>query len=300
MDNNPASSTPKTVLVIDPDAGIAIALETGPSPAGRRIIRASSGEEGLALAHSRRPDLVIVEALLPRMDGFTVARLLKADPRFRSLPVIIASACRLVQDIMRAEEVGAATYVTKPFDPERLRELVGGLLSRPVKNDFTVEYSPRLAAPPSSRPPPAPPVVLLVGGEEEAAGRLVGALKGAGFEVRVLSRAEEALPVARAKDRVCVIASTVLPGMDGYTFCRLLKFDARCRHLPFFLLSSPTHPYEPERGKTVRADGHLALSSDPGEIVRTVAEAIQKSLRDKAAAAATPVWLDGFKTLGPG
>jgi DNA-binding response OmpR family regulator len=298
MDERTASSPPKTILVIDPDAGVVSALAAGPAAAGWEIIRAFSGEEGLALARSRQPDLLVLEALLPRMDGFTVARLLKSDPRFRPLPVVMVSARRLVQDILKAEEVGAATYVTKPFDPARLCELVSGLLSRSGKSDFVVEYSHRLAAPLPSRPAPASPLLILIGAEEMASGRLEGALKGAGFDVLFFPRAEEALPVVRSKDRVCVIASTHLPGMDGYTFCLLIKFDARCRHIPIFLLSSRSHPYEPERGKTVQADGHLVSSGDPGELIRLLTEAMKKSLRDKAAAAGPPVWLDGFKTLG--
>ncbi len=292
MDKSPAPPPPKTVLVIDPDAATAAAL----LPGGRTVIRAATGEEGLALARSRRPGLVVVEALLPRMDGFTVIRLLKSDPRFRSLPVVMASARRLAQDILRAEEVGAATYVTKPFDPLRLREVVDGLLSRTERSEFSVEYSQRLPPPP--RPASARPLVLLVGGEEEIPGRLEGALKAAGFEVRRFSRAEAALPVARAGDRVCVIADTALSGMDGYTLCLLLKYDARCRHIPVFLLSSRSHPYEPERGKTVRADGHLVPSADAGEIARSLLAALEKSLREKAASAAGPLWLDGFKTIG--
>jgi len=297
MEKGPSSPEAKTVLIVDPDADLARALAADLTAAGRKVVSAVSGEEGLTLARARRPDLLVIEALLPRADGFTITRLLKSDARFRNLPVIMVSARRRAQDILRAEETGAAIYVTKPFDSAHLRTLIDGLLARGGKKEFSVEYSPHPAPPPSLRPPPSAPVVLIVGGEEETVRRFQPALRAGGFEVLLFSRGEEALNAARAKDPVCLIAATALPGMDGYTLCLLLKYDGRFQHVPVFLLSSRLHPYEAERGKTVKADGHIVPSCEPGELLRMVRQAMKESVRLRASRVSSPLWMDGSNTL---
>ena len=93
-----------------------------------RLLLAAHPEDGLALAWSERPDLVLLDIQLPGMDGFEVLRRLRADPRTRQVPVLAVSANAMPADRERAAQAGFAHYVTKPIDLPRLLSLLDGLL----------------------------------------------------------------------------------------------------------------------------------------------------------------------------
>jgi CheY-like chemotaxis protein len=93
-----------------------------------RLLLAAHPEDGLALAWSERPDLVLLDIQLPGMDGFEVLRRLRADPRTRQVPVLAVSANAMPADRERAAQAGFAHYVTKPIDLPRLLTLLDGLL----------------------------------------------------------------------------------------------------------------------------------------------------------------------------
>jgi CheY-like chemotaxis protein len=95
---------------------------------GYQIVSAESGEQGLSLARVEAPDLILMDITLPEMDGWEVARLLKADERTRHIPIIALTARVLVSDKAKAFEVGCDDYDTKPVDFARLTEKIGNLL----------------------------------------------------------------------------------------------------------------------------------------------------------------------------
>lgn len=97
---------------------------------GVEILVASDGEAALALAMAERPDVVLLDVMMPRMDGFEVCRRLREDPANASIRVIFLTAKGQEYDRARAEEAGADGYMTKPFDPDALLEAVGSALGR--------------------------------------------------------------------------------------------------------------------------------------------------------------------------
>ena len=84
--------------------------------AGYEVVQAFSAEEGLALAHSLKPDLVLMDLSLPGMDGLTATRRLAADPATTHLPIIVLTANVMRGDEERAREAGACGYIAKPID----------------------------------------------------------------------------------------------------------------------------------------------------------------------------------------
>ena len=95
---------------------------------GFHIVTAENGEQGLSLARVEAPDLILMDITLPEMDGWEVARLLKADEGTRHIPIIALTARVLVSDQAKAFEVGCDDYDTKPVDFARLTEKIGCLL----------------------------------------------------------------------------------------------------------------------------------------------------------------------------
>ena len=95
---------------------------------GYQIVTAENGEQGLSLARLETPDLILMDITLPEMDGWEVARQLKAGEHTRHIPIIALTARALVSDRAKAFEVGCNDYDTKPVDFARLTEKIGNLL----------------------------------------------------------------------------------------------------------------------------------------------------------------------------
>ena len=120
-----------TVLAVDDDPVTLGLLRASFEMEGYRFLAAANGVEGMAVARRERPDVVILDVVMPGPDGLTVARALKADGITAGTPVIILSARAQERDVTRGRAV-ADDYVTKPFDPLDLLERVGkAIAARP-------------------------------------------------------------------------------------------------------------------------------------------------------------------------
>src|SRR5688572_27809508 len=119
-----------TVLVVDDDPVIQKLLQVNFEMEGYSVITAGDGEEGLAKAQAERPDAVVLDVMMPKMDGLEVARRLKGDPDTESIPIILLSAKAQQADIQAGSATGAEGYLTKPFDPLELLQRVGALIDR--------------------------------------------------------------------------------------------------------------------------------------------------------------------------
>jgi two-component system, OmpR family, alkaline phosphatase synthesis response regulator PhoP len=118
------------VLVVDDEADILRLVEYNLVRNGCRVSCVSSGEAALAAAREAPPDLVLLDLMLPGVDGFAVCRALKADPRTAAVPVVILSARGEESDVVAALELGADDYVTKPLSPRVLVARVRAVLRR--------------------------------------------------------------------------------------------------------------------------------------------------------------------------
>jgi len=116
------------VLVVDDDPVIVRLLEVNLRLEGHEVDTASRGEEALTRAAEVRPDVVILDVMMPGLDGWETCRRLRDVPGFAETPVVFLSARAQDDDRSRGDTLGSVSYVTKPFDPVRLMELVRRLL----------------------------------------------------------------------------------------------------------------------------------------------------------------------------
>ncbi len=117
-----------TILVVDDSVSSVQLLELQLGHAGYRVIPAYSGAEALAIVGAQLPDLIILDVMMPGLDGFTVCRQLKADSRTWFIPVILLTALSRVQDRIQGLEAGADEFLSKPFNREELLARVRSLL----------------------------------------------------------------------------------------------------------------------------------------------------------------------------
>jgi len=118
----------ETILVMDDDPVIQKLLTVNFEMEGYRVVTAGDGVEGLERVKEHQPDIVLVDIMMPRMDGFEVLHRLKDDPATASIPVVVLSAKAQATDIQTGVEAGADDYITKPFDPLELLDKVTALI----------------------------------------------------------------------------------------------------------------------------------------------------------------------------
>jgi len=120
---------PKKILIVDDEEDIAFSVARRLTASGYEAICAEDGAEGLRRAQTESPDLIILDLMLPKMDGYKVCRLLKFDERYKRIPIIMLSARSQENDITLGRETGADHYMTKPFDSGELLEKIAELLA---------------------------------------------------------------------------------------------------------------------------------------------------------------------------
>ncbi len=118
----------QTILVVDDELNIRNILDFSLNAEGFNVVSASSGAEALDVAAKRKPDLIILDVMMPNGDGFSTCEKLKEDSDTKNIPVIMLTARTDREDRARATEVGADIYITKPFSPQRVVESVQSLL----------------------------------------------------------------------------------------------------------------------------------------------------------------------------
>lgn len=119
----------KKILIVDDEVYILHILDFSLGAEGYEVITAADGEEAIEKAKTEKPDLVVLDIMMPKVDGFEACRRLKADAATREIPVILLTAKGREVDRRMGMEVGADDYIVKPFSPNKLIEKIGSFLS---------------------------------------------------------------------------------------------------------------------------------------------------------------------------
>ena len=120
----------KKILVVDDEPELVKAIEIRLKAENYQVFTAFDGEEGLARAREVLPDLIILDIMLPKLNGFKICRLLKFDEKYKEIPVIMLTAKTDEADKATGKETGANEYITKPFDWKLLMEKVKEYLEK--------------------------------------------------------------------------------------------------------------------------------------------------------------------------
>jgi len=118
------------VVIADDDPDIRRLVEMTVTNAGCDVTVASDGEEALERVRETKPDLIILDVLMPRMDGWEVARALKSDPATREVPVMFLTSRGQEHDVLEGFDSGAVDYMVKPFSPRELQVRVRAVLAK--------------------------------------------------------------------------------------------------------------------------------------------------------------------------
>ena len=208
----PGTKPGSTILVIDDDPAACEIIERYLVKDGFNVTTASSGEEGLRLAHGIQPAAITLDVMMPEMDGWSVLRALKADPVLRRIPVIMLS---MIEDRTRGYSLGAVDYLTKPVDRDQLHKA----LSRYYCDD---EVCP----------------VLLVEDDAETREVMAHMLEKAGWLVSGAGDGVEALEMMEAQPPRLVLLDLMMPVMDGFGFLAAMRKNTEWQHIPVIVVTA--------------------------------------------------------------
>lgn len=119
---------PKKVLIVDDEPNILLSVEFLMQREGHEVVTARDGQEAVELLAAAKPDLMILDVMMPRKNGFEVCNEVRADPGFADMPILMLTAKGREAEVKKGESLGADAYVTKPFSTHELVVKVQALL----------------------------------------------------------------------------------------------------------------------------------------------------------------------------
>ena len=134
-----------TVLVIDDEAAIRLLCRVNLEAEGLAVLEAPDGRAGVERACAERPDMILLDVMMPGLDGWQVAEELVGDERTRDIPIVFLTARADFRDRERGLEAGGIAYLTKPFNPVELAPLIRNLLERLARGERAAMRRERIA-----------------------------------------------------------------------------------------------------------------------------------------------------------
>jgi len=136
---------PTSVLVIDDEAPIRLLCRVNLEAEGMKVLEAPDGREGLEVAREERPDAILLDVMMPGLDGWAVAQELVSDERTAGIPIVFLTARADVRDRARGLDLGGVDYIIKPFNPVELASLVQGVVTAVERGERDSLRAERLA-----------------------------------------------------------------------------------------------------------------------------------------------------------
>jgi two-component system NtrC family sensor kinase len=250
----PTSGTARstTVLIIDDSPTFREELKSLLESSGYAVVTAETGEDGLRAAVDVRPAVIVVDGVLPGIDGSTVIRRIRADAVLRSTPCMLLTASEERSGELRALDAGADAYVRKEEDTQIILARVTALL-RSSKAPSAVGTTSSLLGPKK---------ILTVDDSLTYLHEVATQLREEGYDVVSARSGEEALELLSVQSVDCILLDLVMPGLSGQETCRRIKSSAAWRDIPLIMHTALEEPGAMIEGINAGADDYIAKSSD--------------------------------------
>jgi signal transduction histidine kinase/DNA-binding response OmpR family regulator len=228
-----------TILIVEDDQASIDLLSLHLVGAGFNVELARDGREGLDRARELHPDEIVLDIILPRLDGWDLLAAVKADPDVAEIPVIIVS---MLDERGKGFALGAAEYLVKPI----ARDDVLAAVERCLHAGGTTGR------------------VLAIDDDPRALELMRAVLEPAGYKVLAASTGEEGVAIARTEGPDVVLLDLLMPGMDGFTVVDRLRADPATAEIPIVVLTSKTMTPEDKR----RLNGEISYLAQKSEFDR--------------------------------
>ncbi len=273
----------KKILLVEDDPHIVETVSSRLKARGYDVKAARDGLQAVKKAHQERPDLIILDVRVPAGNGISVAEKLKLSDDTALIPVIFITGYASKDVRQKALEVGAKGLLTKPFAAEDLLPKVRSVLGevdekvagnkqylkkleeweKAVVDDEIVEESKVR----KNR-------ILVVEDEAHALETLKDRLEFEGYEIVTAEDGETALSRAGTEKPDLIILDIMLPKVDGFEVCRLLKSDEELRHIRVIMLTARAQDTDINLGKEIGADAYITKPFDFSELIKKIKEVL--------------------------
>ncbi|MDA5093721.1 PAS-domain containing protein [Aliiroseovarius sp. KMU-50] len=241
-----------TVLVIDDDPLVRELLYRHFSDAGLRVIEAVDGEEGLQLAKSENPDVITLDVMMPKTDGWSVLASLKSDPETFDIPVVMVT---IIENKRLGFSMGASEYMTKPIEREKLIRIVQSLIETETN-----------------------PCLLVVEDDADTRTLLCRMLGDNGLAFEEAENGRVALQKLKSFKPSLVLLDLMMPEMDGFEFAETFRSNGEWDDIPIIVLTAKTLTEEDRSRLEGWAEAYFAKGkSNLDQIV----SAVKNRLQDK-------------------
>ncbi len=261
-----------TVLLIDDSMTFREELKAALEGACYRVLVAGTGEEGLRVAADQRPNAVVVDGMLPGIDGATVIRRIRLDAALRGLPCLLLTGSEDRGEEVRALEAGADAFVRKDENIALILARLSAML-RSAGAQVSEHGTASLLGPKK---------ILAVDDSETYLQQLAEALRADGYEMVLARSGEEALQLLEVQPVDCILLDVIMPGIGGQETCRRLKALPVTRDIPIVLLTAIDDRDAMIQGFGAGADDYIAKSSDLDVLrARVLAQLRRKQFEDE-------------------
>jgi DNA-binding response OmpR family regulator len=302
----------KKILIIDDDSSFASTMSDRLDFEGYEVVTASDGSEGLDAVERERPDLIVLDILMPKLNGYAILKMLKS--RNNKAKVIICTGRSDVMDAVKGE--GISGFLVKPFDPIELVNMVN--VTFQLAEELRKEHrktgeipgseAPRPTSTPSPKASPTPPAaidstpsevkvetetgvsgdddsekksnppkkgekkkknyrVLIIDDEEDFTIGLKDRLEFEGFIASIALNGQDGLEMTKKERPDLILLDVMMPKIDGYMVCRLLKFDEKYQNIPIIMLTARMLDEDRELGLSSGADEYITKPLDFDELI---------------------------------
>jgi len=259
-----ASVYKKRILIVD-DEPVNIKVLEAKLPAKEyEVIRAFSGKEALEKVADTAPEVILLDIMMPEMDGYEVTKTLKTDPKTSHIPIIIVTALTETKDKLKALDAGAEEFISKPVNTTELIARIKSMLRlRQYREqlDIRSQSEESFISPPGQGEPvradAASPHILLVEDNDSDSKLVQSYLHGQPYRVTVAATGEEALLHAEREKVDLVLLDIMLPGLNGFEVCRSLRKMENGRNIQIVIITCLNDLENKLRGIQLGADDFL-------------------------------------------
>jgi two-component system cell cycle response regulator len=261
--NRPAGDKEVKILTVDDDRTVGVVLKATLLPYACRLLEAADGVDGLEVSKRERPDLILLDSMMPNMSGLQLLTKLRADLELRSIPVIMLTGASDRENVLRCARLGVHGYLVKPFTAKGVLKGINDVVELKTRKEIA-----------RTRRVEDPLQVLLVDDKSAILGRVKVGLADTPWVLQGASDPNQAADVCKQNKQDIILISLPLAGDSAGALLERLRADPDTKNIPVLALSVQTAIGEQSRAQIPGVSGIVAKPIDPADLQLKIKRAL--------------------------